>query len=533
MDKGRRQGAAAQTADGGEKHVAAVEHRQGQEVEDGEVHVDQDGEPQDVADVGLRRDMEDAGDADGSAEFGDADIAVAVEQAPEGARGHAGGVGNLFPRCRVDKHELGVEAEAELGGARGVGAGRNREGHGGAGAFDHQRARRGGAGLEGGGVGGEAGDGEVVDAAHEVAGLDACLGAEGIGGDLGDLQLLVGRDAEHAHLFVAGEDGLGGEDEGFGVAPDGQQGLGAAVGGAAVAGEEDLAHLVPGGDGMAVDRGDGVTRAQAGLGGGAGHDAAVGQGEGGGDVADLGALGVGVGGEADQPEDGGEGEGEEDVHGRAGDEHQHAGGVVGRGQSGGVGGGLALDPAHVGELGQGDVGADRDPAHAVFHAVLAAPFEDGRTEAEEGEALDLHAAFFRDPEVAELMHEDRATEEDGDHQDRPGAGGEEGEEVHGEGKGANGSNEAEWIEVRPRIARMGTDCRRNFLNPPVIRVLGGQTSCRSAKRRASASAARMAGRSLAGAAASDPRVASATRGMPRKGRRPARKAATATSLAAL
>ena len=137
-----------------------------------------------------------------------------------------------------------------------------------------------------------------------------------------------------------------------------------------------------------------------------------------GDVADDGAGGAFTHRHADYPEYAGEDEGEDDVEDRAHDRDDHLVGVGDLREFLGLFAARAFDAFHVGELGQGDVAAERDDGDAVVDAVFASPAEETRSEAD-GEALDLQAALASGEEVAEFVDEDRATEEDGDEADAP------------------------------------------------------------------------------------------------------------------
>ena len=171
---------------------------------------------------------------------------------------------------------------------------------------------------------------------------------------------------------------------------------GVALGVLAVAEHHRLGDLVEVRDRVIVDGEDLVARTQAGFVGRA-HDR-VAEAEFGevtrarddlfGDVADDGAGGAFGDRHAGEPKDESQHEGEDDVEDRAHDRDDHLISVRNLRELFGFFAAGAFDTFHFGELGQGDIAAERDDRDAVVDTVLAGPAEETRSEAD-GEALNL------------------------------------------------------------------------------------------------------------------------------------------------
>ena len=316
----------------------------------------------------------------------------------------------------------------------------------------------------------------AVDGKDAVAGLQAGLRGRRIRGRLADDDLGAGLQAGHADLVSglgvqldAGR--LDDELEFLAVALDLEGGGRVALRVLAVAEHHRLGDLVEVRDRVVVDGEDLVAGAQAGLVGrtrdrvaeaefrevaGAGDELL-------GDVADDGGGGTFGDRHAGEPEDEREHEGEDDVEDRAHDRDDHLVGVGDLRELLGLLAAGALDAFHLGELGQGDVAAERDDRDAVVDAVLAGPAEEARAEADR-EALDLQAALTGGEEVAELVDEDRAAEEDGDEGDAL-----EGAEQVAERKVVHGREERGYLSRRgsgrARTQRRGFRRRRRGLRP--------------------------------------------------------------------
>jgi len=226
-------------------------------------------------------------------------------------------------------------------------------------------------------------------------------------------QFIAGSDADFAELLVAREQGEYGDLAWLTVALDGEHGLPASVRRDAGAHDERFHDVVPVGEFVAVDGEDAVADLEAGLRGGTGDLFSLDVLDGRGDVPDPGGGVLAAGGDADHPDDAREEERKNDVHRGAGDGHDHLAGVIDGRELFDGRLARALDRLHVGELGQGDVAAERNPRDAVLDAVLAAPAPDFRAEPER-EALNFQAAAACREKVPELMDEDRTTEKEDD-----------------------------------------------------------------------------------------------------------------------
>ena len=246
---------------------------------------------------------------------------------------------------------------------------------------------------------------EVEEVEEAVADGEAGGGGGRVGLHVADNEGVSGSNTDAANTFIGRDAGIDGEVDLGAVALDGEDVEAAASFGTAGGGDEGLEEVLPIAEAAAIEGDDAVADLEAGLDGGASDLGAIGEGDGGGDVADLGGDLVAGSGLADEPDDGSEEEGEDEVKGGAGGEDYHLGRVGNGGQALGRRVAFALDAPHIGQLREGDVAAEGEPGEAVFDAVPAGPGEDLGAEAD-GEAGDVHAALAGGEEVAEFMDED-------------------------------------------------------------------------------------------------------------------------------
>ncbi len=172
------------------------------------------------------------------------------------------------------------------------------------------------------------------------------------------------------------------------------------------------------GNGAAIDREDLVARLDASDRGGRIDERLVVQLQLGRHAANAGGCLVGGHGPTDGPQDRREQKGEDDIEERTRGKNDHSSAIGDRRELGGVHAGLALDPAHVGQLRERDVAAQRQPRDAVLDAVLAFPGKNLRPEAD-GEPTHMHAPATSSEEVAQLMDENGAAEKQDDQEDGP------------------------------------------------------------------------------------------------------------------
>ena len=93
--------------------MAAVEDGDGEQIENGEVDVDEDDEPERATDIPLGLLVEGAGNADGAAEFRRSDIGVGAEEGTERPEGGDDIVGDLGPGGRVENDDVVAVAKAD------------------------------------------------------------------------------------------------------------------------------------------------------------------------------------------------------------------------------------------------------------------------------------------------------------------------------------------------------------------------------------------------------------------------------------
>ena len=86
-DDFRRDGAAHELLNRGDDDVATIQNRQGEQIDDGEVHVDQHHELEQHEDPLLSRDFEGIEDAHGAVQVTQADVAVGAQQRAQGPVG--------------------------------------------------------------------------------------------------------------------------------------------------------------------------------------------------------------------------------------------------------------------------------------------------------------------------------------------------------------------------------------------------------------------------------------------------------------
>ncbi len=404
------QGTAPNPFDDREQDVAAVEDREGQEIEHGEVDVDEDGEPErEPPAVGAAQDHEeDVHDADRAAEAGRADRGMGGEERGDGVDDRADGIGDLFHRRGVNEFDGGVgpvDAEHRVLEALG---------------FDGQRRHH--AEVEGGSL---AFDGEFkgilgvildllkdrhfgvelgsVEGDDFVAGLNARQGRWAGRDDFIHHEFLFRRaDQDLAQGGALPEGGLvevGRDIEGPGnaVARDGDDDFGPGAGDDAP--DDGVAVAEEFGDRMAVDGLNFITGFDSGQVGGAARL----------DVADDGGLFRVGDGFADAPDDAGEKQREAKAEKRPGKRDDDL--LPGRGGRQFLFGRLrlAFDGVRVGHLRQRDITACRYGAEDVVDAVdLPGP---ERLAEPDGEFIDLQAAPFGGEEMAQFVDDDEDVEE--------------------------------------------------------------------------------------------------------------------------
>ena len=330
----------------------------------------------------------------------------------------------------------GGEAEAEPAAVAAGGSGRQHQIHRHAGPEDLHRERGGGTGLQGIVECGETTDTHAGDGGEPVVLAETGGSGGGAGLHLVDQHVAGGGDADAADLLVGGQLRVDGHVLGPVAALQGEDGVAPAGGVAAGTGDEGLEDVLPAVDGAAVDGEEAVAHLQTGLGGGAGDDAVVRQFDGGADVADLGGAQLGADLHAEYPQSGGKQQGEEHVEGRAGDgdddlvEKTDGRELFGLGLA-------ALQFPQVGQLGQPDVTAEQDPGNPPLGAAAVLPAHDFRSKAD-GEMGGDDAPPAGGEEVAELVDEDRKPEANDRHDQRPGRGEQRFEEASGHGNSFSG-----------------------------------------------------------------------------------------------
>ena len=217
-----------------------AEDGNGEEIEEGEVHVDEDREPEDGAEIVLRESVKAFGDANGAAHVFDADVGARTREADKRAVSGDDVAPHLRPGSDVNgfDRELAAEADAE---AKDFGIGFRvddlaRRGDEFAGLF---RADVGDLDRFAGGLAKVVadvsliGDLVAVEMRDEVAGLNAGDVGGAVGLDGSDADLGGGLDADVADFFGANALGKNGDREGLAVAFDDEIDLGLIVGPAA------------------------------------------------------------------------------------------------------------------------------------------------------------------------------------------------------------------------------------------------------------------------------------------------------------
>ncbi|MFM1944158.1 MAG: hypothetical protein RI897_3140 [Verrucomicrobiota bacterium] len=407
--------------DEGEQDMAAVEDGDGQEVEEGEVDIEDDAKPQGLAPavfVGEEH-VINTHDADESGKVLGLDIRFWGKEGLESIHHRHDAGGDLFHGAgvvdRVAAAEFPLDSDegtllvfGHIVGVDGFLCG-DLGGESFLAAFDFESDGLSFAGfldVVAEGSGGE--EGGSVDFEDDVIGSDTCGGCGAIGHDLGDERGLFGFDADLSEGaafvdfgFFAHESRV--ELDSLAVAfefdGDGISGAGDHAPGDTIADTAEAGYRV------AVDLGDFVTWEDAGFGcGGVGVD-----------VTDGGGGFGFTDGASDAVDDEGEedGEGEAEERSGEGDDdfiESRDGGEVFLGFVG-----FAFDGFHGGHLGEGDEAAGGDGSEGVDYAVdLFLP--EGFTEPD-GEFFHLKAAPAGGEEVSQFVDEDEEVKEEYDLQD--------------------------------------------------------------------------------------------------------------------
>ena len=230
----------ANAADGGEENLAAVEDGDGEQIEDGEVDVDQNDEPEGAADIPLRLLVEGAGDADGAAEFRRSDIGAGTEERAQRAERSDDVVGDLGPRGRVENDDVIAVAKADArngfpGAFVGIEPRLDAERELCGAALEQEFAGPGGVLRQMFADGDALENGFAVDGDDAVARLDPGEGGRPIGQERFGGEVFRGFDAGDADLIVAEEAWVDDDLQSFTGALDDEDGLAAVVTGATFA----------------------------------------------------------------------------------------------------------------------------------------------------------------------------------------------------------------------------------------------------------------------------------------------------------
>ena len=413
------EGFAADPFGDGHGDVAAVENGEGQHVHNGEVDVQDDGEPEDHEEgVGVLEEVViDAADADGAAHVGGADVGLGREEFLDHVDHAAGGGGELLADAGVVDLAFagGMPDDAEHGFGDFLGAFVGEAGGDGDGLLGFGAADGEGDGFAVGGLDGFADleaivDGLAVEGEELVTGLEVGFGGGAVFLDLADHGGFFAGDAdifergafedaaEEGRFFRSDAGGFGGHgalDEALAGAVDFEDDVGAFAGDDGPADGVDEAFEAF--DGLVVDFDDFIADFEAAFGGGAVFGNVA---NGGGDER----FGFGFAEPGDEEgEEGGEAEAEEGT-GEGDDDFVEGG----DGWQGFFGVDIAFDGLHGGHLGEGDEAAGGDAAEAVLDAVDGF-FPEGFAEPDL-EAVDVEAAPAGGEEVAPFVDEDHQIE---------------------------------------------------------------------------------------------------------------------------
>ena len=213
----------------------------------------------------------------------------------------------------------------------------------------------------------------AVDRDDLVLQCEAAARGGGICGDRADDQPLFRGKAHHPEFFAAANLRPNRQVDRRVAPPDGENSFALALLGPAAAEGEVLANLAKRHDFFPVDGQDNIAGFEAGLDRRADDLPAVGGLDRGQDFPDGGGFQAAVRGLANDGDDARERESKEDVERRARHEHDHLGRIADGRQLRHVALHLAFNGAQVGQLGQQDVAAERNPGDPIIHTIASPP----------------------------------------------------------------------------------------------------------------------------------------------------------------